>query len=149
TGSTWARRRVLRASACSPIRRAGWPPSRARTSPIASPAMAERTRARAILLDIEGTTTDIRFVHAILFPLSVRELPGYVAAQEGSPEVERARAAGAWEQGLLPADLTAEALSAALLAWIAQDRKETALKELQGLIWKSSYESGALTSHVY
>jgi len=34
---------------------------------------------KAILTDIEGTTTDIRFVHDVLFPYARQALPEYVS----------------------------------------------------------------------
>jgi enolase-phosphatase E1 len=33
---------------------------------------------RAVLLDIEGTTSSIDFVHKVLFPYAVRELPDFI-----------------------------------------------------------------------
>jgi len=33
--------------------------------------------------------------------------------------------------------------------WIDQDRKHTALKALQGMIWRDGYQRGAYTAHVY
>ncbi|WP_437679240.1 acireductone synthase [Sorangium sp. So ce131] len=105
--------------------------------------------ARAVVVDVEGTTTDVRFVHDTLFPLARRELPAYVAAHPGSPEVEAARSAVARERGLGAEAVGQDELTAALLAWIDADRKETALKALQGKIWRSAYESGGLRSHVY
>ena len=45
--------------------------------------------ARAILTDIEGTTSSIAFVKEVLFPYARRALPGFVAAHGGEPEVRR------------------------------------------------------------
>jgi enolase-phosphatase E1 len=104
---------------------------------------------RAVLLDIEGTTTDVRFVHDTLFGVARRDLPAYVAAHPNEPEVRCAREAVAAEQGRPAGDVTADALAAALLAWIDEDRKETSLKALQGKIWREAYASGGLRSHVY
>lgn len=36
-----------------------------------------------------------------------------------------------------------------LLQWMDADRKVTPLKTLQGMVWKTGYESGELQSHVY
>jgi enolase-phosphatase E1 len=36
-----------------------------------------------------------------------------------------------------------------LQGWIDADRKHTALKALQGMLWKDGYASGAFTAHVY
>lgn len=105
--------------------------------------------ARAVLVDIEGTTTDVRFVHDTLFPVARRDLAAYVSAHAGSPEVEAARSAVARERGAGEQAVSDGELAAALLAWIDEDRKETTLKALQGKIWRSAYESGGLRSHVY
>ncbi|KYF58800.1 enolase, partial [Sorangium cellulosum] len=104
---------------------------------------------RAVVVDVEGTTTDVRFVHETLFSVARRDLGGYVSAHAGSPEVEAARAAVAREQGAREEAVSDGALTAALLRWIDEDRKETTLKALQGKIWRSAYESGGLRSHVY
>ncbi|MGK3965841.1 acireductone synthase [Sorangium sp. So ce118] len=105
--------------------------------------------ARAVLVDIEGTTTDVRFVHETLFSVARRDLAAHVSAHAGSPEVEAARGAVARERGVSAAAVGDGELAAALLAWIDEDRKETSLKALQGKIWRSAYESGGLRSHVY
>src|SRR3546814_4475645 len=36
-----------------------------------------------------------------------------------------------------------------LLQWIDRDRKSTALKALQGMIWKDGYEAGDYRAHLY
>jgi enolase-phosphatase E1 len=36
-----------------------------------------------------------------------------------------------------------------LVRWIDEDRKSTALKALQGMIWKEGYEAGEYRAHVY
>ncbi|WP_437757874.1 acireductone synthase [Sorangium sp. So ce1389] len=105
--------------------------------------------ARAVLVDIEGTTTDVRFVHETLFSVARRDLAAHVCGHAGSPEVEAARGAVARERGVSAAAVSDGELAAALLSWIDEDRKETSLKALQGKIWRSAYESGGLRSHVY
>jgi enolase-phosphatase E1 len=35
------------------------------------------------------------------------------------------------------------------LRWIAEDRKATPLKALQGMIWREGYETGAYRAHMY
>lgn len=104
-------------------------------------------RVKAILLDIEGTTTSIRFVHEVLFPYAREALPAFVRAHaEDAPIaalLEQSRA----EAGTPEANL--EATIDQLLRWIAEDKKVTPLKALQGHIWKSGYESGDFTGHVY
>lgn len=43
---------------------------------------------RAIVTDIEGTTSDIRFVHNILFPYARERLAGFVTAQQYAEPVK-------------------------------------------------------------
>ena len=42
---------------------------------------------KAILTDIEGTTSSIDFVHQVLFPYASRELPDFVRKNEGDAEI--------------------------------------------------------------
>jgi enolase-phosphatase E1 len=107
------------------------------------------TRIQVVLLDIEGTTTAIDFVHTTLFDVARRELGGYLAAHWQSPEVDAARTVVAGEKQLAAADVTPELLERELRGWIDRDRKETSLKALQGKIWQEAYARGGLKSHVY
>ena len=43
---------------------------------------------RAIVTDIEGTTSDIRFVHNVLFPYARERLAGFVTAQQYAEPVK-------------------------------------------------------------
>lgn len=102
---------------------------------------------KAIVTDIEGTTSAIDFVTQVLFPYARRHMEDFVREQANTPKVkvllnEVARIAG------LPADDLA-GLSAELRSWIDQDRKLTPLKSLQGLIWEHGYRSGDFRAHVY
>lgn len=100
---------------------------------------------RAILTDIEGTTSSISFVRDVLFPHARRALPGFVAAHGTQPHVRRWLDAVAQETG----DADDAAVVARLQAWIDEDRKHTALKALQGLVWEDGYATGAYTAPVY
>jgi enolase-phosphatase E1 len=33
--------------------------------------------------------------------------------------------------------------------WIREDRKETPLKTLQGMLWEQGYQQGAFRGHIY
>ncbi len=94
---------------------------------------------KAILTDIEGTTSSIAFVAEVLFPYARARLADYVAAHptETAPILAEVAAAE-------PGDPVAT-----LLRWIDEDRKATPLKALQGMIWADGYASGAFTGHVY
>ena len=90
--------------------------------------------ARAILTDIEGTTSGISFVKDVLFPYARRALPGFVRAHGSEPGVRKWLDAVAAENGGVCRD---EMVVEVLQGWIDQDRKHTALKALQGMIWAS------------
>jgi enolase-phosphatase E1 len=104
--------------------------------------------ARAVLVDIEGTTSTIAFVHEVLFPYADEHLDAYVAAHREDPVVAQALLDAAQLAGLEP-DVDDATVLAHLHAWIAQDRKATPLKTLQGLIWAEGYAQTGLRGHVY
>ncbi len=78
---------------------------------------------KAILTDIEGTTSSIAFVHETLFPYARARLPEWVAAHGGDLDH--------------------------LLALMDIDAKDSVLKDIQGKIWAQGYAAGALHGHVY
>ncbi|MGH8221400.1 MAG: acireductone synthase [Woeseiaceae bacterium] len=102
---------------------------------------------RAVVTDIEGTTSSIAFVHEVLFPYAARELPDFLRARAADPPVAALIDDVRAEIGEADAD-TARVVEV-LLEWIAEDRKATPLKELQGLIWAAGYERRDYTGHVY
>ena len=107
---------------------------------------------KLILTDIEGTTSSITFVKDVLFPYAAEHLPAYVDDHQDDETVKDAlaqTAALAAEDGIQidPADTSR--LIDQLLAWIAEDRKATPLKTLQGLIWEDGYRNGDYAAHMY
>lgn len=98
---------------------------------------------KAILTDIEGTTSSIAFVHEVLFPYARARLADYVAAhaEEVAPVLAEIRA----QEG----DLSDADCIARLLDWMDQDAKIGPLKTLQGMIWADGYRDGALKGHIY
>ncbi|MEG3176150.1 acireductone synthase [Sphingomonas sp. RB3P16] len=94
---------------------------------------------KAILTDIEGTTSSIAFVAEVLFPYARARLANYVAAHPAETAPILAEVAAS-EPGDPVATLT---------RWIDEDRKATPLKALQGMIWADGYAAGAFTGHVY
>ena len=102
---------------------------------------------RAIVTDIEGTTSSIDFVRDVLFPYARKRLPAFVATHGDKPEVQHWLHEAAREAGLVEA--SRQDIIELLLKWIDQDRKSTALKALQGMIWKDGYEAGDYRAHVY
>lgn len=102
---------------------------------------------KAILTDIEGTTSSITFVFEVLFPYAKRHLPDYVRrCAEADPQSALLQAVRDEAQEPL-ADV--ERVIAILLQWIEQDVKATSLKALQGLVWQQGYASGEIQGHVY
>jgi enolase-phosphatase E1 len=101
---------------------------------------------RAIVTDIEGTTSSISFVKDVLFPYARAHLPEYVRANTENAEVRGLLDAARSEAG---AALDDDAVVATLLRWIDEDRKITPLKALQGLVWENGYRSGKLIGHIY
>lgn len=105
---------------------------------------------RYILTDIEGTTTDIAFVHKTLFPYAAQKLPDFVRTH--ADELAVAECILETQQTLLDEkdeDADLESAIQTLLHWIQEDRKHPTLKRLQGMIWREGYESGAFKGHVY
>lgn len=103
-----------------------------------------------ILMDIEGTTTSIHFVHQVLFPYSVEKMESFVKTHQ---EVAEVKAVTADFQKILRDEQgksgTLDEVIALAKQWISEDRKHATLKNLQGLMWKMGYESGDLKGHVY
>lgn len=120
------------------------------------------TGIRAILLDIEGTTTPIDFVYKVLFTYARDHVGEFIRQNSANPEVrtdiarlleEHTRDRRQkldppiwWEDqpGILVASVVA------YVHWLMdRDRKSAALKSLQGKIWEAGYEGGELRSEVY
>ena len=101
---------------------------------------------QAILTDIEGTTSSISFVRDVLFPYARRALPGFVREHGHEPQVRQWLDAVATEAGGLCQDAM---IVETLQGWIDQDRKHTALKALQGLVWEAGYRNADFTAPIY
>jgi enolase-phosphatase E1 len=118
---------------------------------------------RGILLDIEGTTSSIRFVYDVMFPyvrkhltfevLTNWEEPAYREAYEAIARDAGHTSLDAWlaTQGLSVEQpvRSANVVCAEVLRQMDADLKSTGLKALQGLIWQTGFESGAMQAHVY
>ena len=101
---------------------------------------------KAILTDIEGTTSSISFVKDVLFPFARRALPGFVATRGRDPAVRKWLDAVAAENGGICDD---RMIVEVLQGWIDQDRKHTALKALQGMVWADGYRNADFSAHIY
>ena len=108
------------------------------------------TDVRAILLDVEGTTTPIAFVHDVLFGYARDHVREFLAEDSAAEDVALLREEHANDSSDAP-PLTDEIESvAAYVEWLIKlDRKSTALKSLQGKIWRKGYRDGSLQSQVF
>lgn len=101
---------------------------------------------KAVLCDIEGTTSSISFVHETLFPYAKKQMRDFLETHRDKPGV-------AHEIGQIIDKnenvLTLDDVIDKLLEWIAQDKKETSLKTLQGMIWKEGFTRGDFRGHLY
>ena len=102
---------------------------------------------RAIVTDIEGTTSDIQFVHNVLFPYARQHLETFVRNHQTDAAVIAALDAVRTESGAPQATL--DEVITRLLSYIDQDRKSPGLKTLQGMIWRAGYVEGQFTGHLY
>ena len=102
---------------------------------------------KAIVTDIEGTTSAVSFVFDVLFPYAAQHLPAFVRQQAQRADV--AEQLDAVRRDSAEPDADVERVIEILLGWIAEDRKATPLKALQGMVWAQGYQAGQLKGHVY
>jgi enolase-phosphatase E1 len=112
---------------------------------------------RALLLDIEGTTTPLAFVTSVLFPYARTGVRDFLERRGGEPDVrrdlaqlrdehERDRRAGE-DPPVWRGDVGS---TIAYVHWLMdRDRKSTGLKALQGRVWDEGFQKGALKGDVY
>ena len=108
---------------------------------------------KVILLDIEGTTTPIDFVHQTLFPYARERMIEFVRTNFDSLSDEISRLKTEHESDTTYAspfdDRSPDSVAAYLCHLIDNDRKSTPLKSIQGKIWKSGYDEGEICSQVF
>ena len=115
------------------------------------------TDFNCILLDIEGTTSPISFVHEVMYGYARRELLGFLTRNLNDRSLEPlwdslAKDADAENLKALAQQMNlppAQALERIAVGMMDSDAKATALKELQGQIWKAGFESGELKSEIF
>lgn len=128
-----------------------------------SPMMG--SRPRAVVLDIEGTTTPISFVHDVLFPYArsgVKEhLSATFSSKETQADIEALRKLASDDvaskaKGAVPITAPLSERGALIeqvvssVEWLmSNDRKVKPLKQLQGHIWRAGYANGKLVGQVF
>jgi enolase-phosphatase E1 len=101
---------------------------------------------KAIVTDIEGTTSSLSFVKDILFPYARCHLPDYIRTRQHDDEIVALLADA---RKIAGTELDIEQLINQFLDWLDADQKITPLKALQGLIWKAGYLQGDFKGHIY
>jgi len=101
---------------------------------------------KAVVTDIEGTTTSLSFVKDVLFPYAREHMQKFVGQHADDPKVREQLDAVCRE---VDKTLSDQEIVAQLLQWIDEDKKITPLKALQGMIWEAGYKNGDYTGHVY
>lgn len=101
-----------------------------------------------ILTDIEGTTTSIAFVHDVLFPYFIKNFESFALKH---PHKVKEIFEETKNRLLLTesTELTFDEMTQHFIRSAKLDLKETALKNLQGIVWEAGYKSGEIKSHVY
>ncbi|TKR88755.1 hypothetical protein L596_012952 [Steinernema carpocapsae] len=108
----------------------------------------------ALVLDIEGTTSSISFVKDELFPYVYRNVESYLR-EKGTEETFAPLVALANSEAEVDANVgkieaeearenKVEKLTKNIKMWIDKDKKFTAMKQLQGQMWKDAYEQNLI-----
>lgn len=101
---------------------------------------------KAVVTDIEGTTSSLSFVKDILFPYARAHIADYIREHQNDTRVKKLLADVRRE---ISGDLSLDRVIVQLIEWIDRDQKVTPLKSLQGLIWENGYNHGDFRGHVY
>ncbi len=104
-------------------------------------------RARAALIDIEGTVGSMAFVRDTLFPFANERMDAYVLEHRDEPAIREVLDQTAAEANVARDDL--DALLRALHDWADRDIKVTPLKTLQGAIWVEGFKERGIRGHLY
>lgn len=113
--------------------------------------MTENLKTAGILLDIEGTTTPIAFVHDVLFTYARQHVGDFLVqhANELDDDIAQLREEHKREDEAPPLTDDPDSIVTYIHSLIDRDRKSTGLKSLQGKIWREGYVNGTLKSQVY
>ena len=104
--------------------------------------LPEMGKARAILLDIEGTITPADFVTLKLFGYARERIEGFLEKNSQNTEIMGYLKDIREKTGI-------QNPATGILQLMDEDSKFGPLKKLQELVWKEGYESGELKGEVY
>lgn len=103
---------------------------------------------KAILLDIEGTTTPVDFVYKVLFPYAKEKLAEYIYKPDFAEDLAFLEKEHAADKNT--PDCPQKLGHLEYLQWMmSKDRKSTALKSIQGKIWQAGYVDGAIQGALF
>uniref|UniRef100_A0A7I5EB38 Enolase-phosphatase E1 n=1 Tax=Haemonchus contortus TaxID=6289 RepID=A0A7I5EB38_HAECO len=115
----------------------------------------------ALLLDIEGTVTSISFVKDVLFPYAFDNVESYVRTHFNDASVAKIISTlrqVSEEESKIDSNVRLirneendciDDVAHNVRYWIRSDKKITAMKELQGMIWEEAYRKEHVKGHVY
>lgn len=134
------------------------------SAPPCPPAIPQPNDYSAVLLDIEGCTTEMKFVSEILFPFARQHVRQWLIKNTDSTEaredflallhVPNTSLTRDDYNDYISGDSSSVSNAASKAETLVQslmDRtsKDTALKQLQGHIWRSGYVAGEIRGHVF
>ena len=108
--------------------------------------MSQTHQIKAIVTDIEGTTSSLSFVKDVLFPYARAQMGEFIQQHAEEPAITALIEDVRREAG---DDLSLEGVIQTLEQWIDADNKITPLKALQGLLWETGYQQGDFKGHIY
>jgi len=101
---------------------------------------------KAVITDIEGTTSSLSFVKDVLFPYARKNIESFVLEHAKEDHIAQLIQDVHAE---VNKKLTLEETVTQLTQWIDEDKKITPLKAIQGLLWEEGYKSGDFKGHIY
>ncbi len=114
---------------------------------------------KVVLLDIEGTTSAIDFVHTTMFDYARNNLESFLSSSFETKETsetlevfaknENHPSLSAFLDGAISKAEKITRLVNLATQRMKEDSKATGLKALQGLVWRKGFNSGELKGHIY
>jgi enolase-phosphatase E1 len=101
---------------------------------------------KAIVTDIEGTTTSVSFVYDVLFPYAREHIQNFISTHRQDDQLSTVIAE---IKKLAGTELDDKQVVQQLLNWMDNDEKITPLKTIQGMIWTDGYTRGRFKGHIY
>lgn len=101
----------------------------------------------AIVTDLDGTTSSIRFVKDVLFVYAEQFLPDFIRQNRNERDVARPLRSLSEKTGIEVHDT--EGLIEQMQQWLREEKPVTELQSLLGLVWEKGYSEGEFQSHVY